>query len=156
MYIHFVIYFQYAYVLTHVWLFTTLWTVTCQAPLSMGFSRQEYWSGLPFPPTEDFSNPGIEPSSPVSPALQADSLLRSHRESPENLKRVHEEARERMLISALFVKARPTSKGTSRMRQMYVMEHCGNYNRQENKPDSPSAHKEFFKTQHRVGETAFD
>ena len=71
--------------LSRVWLFATLWTVTCQAPLSMGFSRQEYWSGLPFPPEEDFSNPGIEPSSPVSPALQADSLLRSHRESPENL-----------------------------------------------------------------------
>ena len=44
------------------------WTVTCQAPLSMGFSRQEYWSGLPFPSLPD---PGIEPRSP---ALQADSL----------------------------------------------------------------------------------
>ena len=41
----------------------------------MGFSRQEYWSGLPFPPPEDLPNPGIDPWSPVSPALQADSLL---------------------------------------------------------------------------------
>ena len=47
------------------------WTVACQAPLSMGFSRQEYWSGLPFPSPGDLSNPGIEPGSP---ALQADSL----------------------------------------------------------------------------------
>ena len=39
------------------------WTVACQAPLSMGFSRQEYWSGLPFPSPGDFPNPGIEPAS---------------------------------------------------------------------------------------------
>ena len=49
----------------------TPWTVACQAPLSMKFSRQEYWSGLPFPSPEDLSNPGIEPGSS---ALQADSL----------------------------------------------------------------------------------
>ena len=48
------------------------WTVTIQAPLSMGFSRQEYWSGVPFPPPGDLPGPGIEP---VSPALQANSLL---------------------------------------------------------------------------------
>ena len=40
-----------------------------QAPVSMGFSRQEYWSGLPFPPLGDLPNPGVEPTSPVSPAL---------------------------------------------------------------------------------------
>ena len=61
-----------------VQLFTTLWTVACQAPLPMGFSRQEYWSGLPFPPLGDLPDPGIEPASPVSPALQADSLPLSH------------------------------------------------------------------------------
>ena len=49
----------------------TLWTVVCQTPLSMGFSRQEYWSGLPFPSPGDLPHPGIEP---WSPALQADSL----------------------------------------------------------------------------------
>ena len=48
----------------------TPWTVACQAPVSMGFSRQEYWSGLPFPSPGDLPNPGIEPRSP---ALQADS-----------------------------------------------------------------------------------
>ena len=45
-----------------------------QAPLSMGFHRQEYWSGLPFPPPGHLTNPGIKPASPVFPALQADSL----------------------------------------------------------------------------------
>ena len=45
-----------------------------QAPLSIGFSWQEYWSGLPFPPPEDFPDPGIEPMSPASPALHADCL----------------------------------------------------------------------------------
>ena len=49
----------------------TPWTVACQAPLSMGFSRQEYWSGLPFPSPEDLPDLGIEPGSS---ALQADSL----------------------------------------------------------------------------------
>ena len=48
----------------------TSWTVACQVPLSMAFSRQEYWSGLPFPSPGDLPNPGIEPGSP---ALQADS-----------------------------------------------------------------------------------
>ena len=56
----------------HVQLFVTLWTVTRQAPLSMRFFRQEYWSGLPFPSPGDLPDPGIEP---MSPALQADSLL---------------------------------------------------------------------------------
>ena len=50
---------------------TAPWTVAYQAPLSMGFSRQEYWSGLPFPSPGDLPNPGIEPGSP---ALQADAL----------------------------------------------------------------------------------
>ena len=52
-------------------LFVTLLTVAPQAPLSMGFSRPGYWSGLPCPPPGDLPNPGIEPGSP---ALQADSL----------------------------------------------------------------------------------
>ena len=47
----------------------TLWTVARQAPFSMEFSRQEHWSGLPFPYPRDLPNPGIEPVSPVSPAL---------------------------------------------------------------------------------------
>ena len=61
-------------VLSCVRLFATPWTVPRQSPLSMGFPRREYWSGLPFPLPEDLANPGIEAPSPVSPALQADSL----------------------------------------------------------------------------------
>ena len=57
--------------LSRVWLFVTLWTVAYQAPQSMEFSRQEYWSGLPFPSPGDLPNPGIKPGSP---ALQADAL----------------------------------------------------------------------------------
>ena len=49
------------------------WTVGCLAPLFVEFSRQEYWSGLPFPPPGDLPDPGMEPGSPV---LQADALLR--------------------------------------------------------------------------------
>ena len=60
----------------------TLWIVAHQAPLSMGFSRQEYWSGLPCPPPGDLPDPGVKPMSPVSPALQADSLPLSHQGSP--------------------------------------------------------------------------
>ena len=58
--------------LSHVWLFATPWTVAHQAPLSVGFPREEYWSKLPFPSAGDLPDPGIEPGSP---ALQADSLL---------------------------------------------------------------------------------
>ena len=60
------------------WLFATLWVVALQAPLSMGFHRQEYWNRLPFPPPGDLLDPGIKPMSPASPALQVDSLLLSH------------------------------------------------------------------------------
>ena len=61
----------------------TPWTVACQSPLSMGFSRQEYWSGSPYPPPGDLPNPGIEPVSLMSP-LQADSLLLNHQGSPQH------------------------------------------------------------------------
>ena len=54
---------------SHVGLFVTLWTVAHQVPLSMRVSRQEYWSGLPFPPPGDLPDPGIEPTSLRSPAL---------------------------------------------------------------------------------------
>ena len=54
---------------SHVWLFATPGTVACQAPLSMGFPRQEYWREMPFPTPGDLPNPGIEPVSLASPAL---------------------------------------------------------------------------------------
>ena len=60
-----------AQLLSCVGLFATPWTVACQAPLSKGFSRQEYWSGLPFPTLGDLPDSGIEPESPVSPELES-------------------------------------------------------------------------------------
>ena len=57
----------------------TPWTVASQAPLSMGFSRQEHWSGLPFPSPGDLPDPGIKPESP---AFQADSLLTELQRNP--------------------------------------------------------------------------
>ena len=57
------------YSISHVRQFATLQTIAHQAPLSMGFSTQEHWSELPFTPPWDLPNPGIEPASPVSPAL---------------------------------------------------------------------------------------
>ena len=60
---------SYACMLNHVQLFVIAQTVACQAPQSTGFSRQEYWSGLPFPPPGYLPNPGVKPVSPVSPAL---------------------------------------------------------------------------------------
>ena len=65
-------------VVSHVWLFASPWTAACQAPLSMGFSRQEYWSGLPFLSPGDLPNSGMEPESLASPALQVDSLPLYH------------------------------------------------------------------------------
>ena len=60
----------------------TPWTVAHQAPLSMGFFRQEYWSQLPFSSPGDLPDPGIEPASPVAPTLQVESLLLSHLGNP--------------------------------------------------------------------------
>ena len=71
------------YVLSHSVVsdfFVTLWTVAYQDPLSMKFSRQAYWSRLPFPFPGDLPDPGIEP---ISPTLQVDSLPLSHWGSPE-------------------------------------------------------------------------
>ena len=58
--------------LSHVILFVTLWTVACQAPMSVELSKQEYWSGLPFPSPRDLPDQGIEPVSLSSPAWQVD------------------------------------------------------------------------------------
>ena len=68
--------------LSHVQLFATPWTVAYQALRSMGFSSQEYWSGLPFPSPGDLPNPGIEPRSP---ALQTDALPSEPLGKPEGV-----------------------------------------------------------------------
>ena len=66
-----------SHALSYVELFVTPWTVACQATLSMGFSRQEYWSGMPFPTSGDLPDPGIQP---MSPALAA--AAKSHQSCP--------------------------------------------------------------------------
>ena len=71
-----------AQLLSCVWLSVTLWMVAHQAALSMGFSRQEYWKGLPCPPPGALPDPRIEPVSPESHILQADSLALSHQGTP--------------------------------------------------------------------------
>ena len=62
-------------------------------PLSLGFPRQEYWSGLPLPPPGDLPNPGIKPIPPVSPTLQADSLPAEPSEKPSESKGIKKESR---------------------------------------------------------------
>ena len=71
--------------LSPVQFFQTPWTVACQVPLSMGFSIQERWSGLPFPSPEDLPNPGIEPGYST---LEADSLLSEPSKKPRHSKRL--------------------------------------------------------------------
>ena len=63
---------------SHVWLFATLWTVSCQTFLSMGFSRGEYWNGFPCRPPGDLHNPGTKSTSPMSPTLVGRFLKLSH------------------------------------------------------------------------------
>ena len=77
----------------------TPWTVACQVPLSMGFSRQEYCSRLPFPSPGDLPEPGIEPGSP---ALQADSLLAELRGNPSYI--IYSKRLNSMQNKAIYVK----------------------------------------------------
>ena len=72
----------FSWLLSCVWRLATQWTVARQVPLSLGFSRQEYWSGLPFPSPGDLRDPRIEPGSP---ALQADSLPSEPPGKPKSL-----------------------------------------------------------------------
>ena len=65
-------------------LFLTSWTAAHQTPQSMEFSRQEHWSGLPFPSPGDLPNPGIKPGSSVAPELQSESSPLSYCGSPSN------------------------------------------------------------------------
>ena len=65
---------------SHVWLFATLWTVAHQGPLSMGFSKQEYWSRLSCPPPGDLPDSGIEPKSLMSPAFSSRFFTTNHLE----------------------------------------------------------------------------
>ena len=107
-----------ACLLSHVRLFATPRTVAHQAPLPMGFCRQEYWSGLPFPSPGDLPEPGTEPVFPVSPALQAILYHLSHKNhiicftGPYKLLLPH-----RVFLSA------PVFKILSRHRDMNLLKH---------------------------------
>ena len=96
----------------------TPWTVARQAPPSMGFSRQEYWSGLPFPPPGDLPNPGIEPTSPVSPALPADSLPAEPLGKPSQEASKFPKGKNTVSISA------PTVDGILELEAMFAVLSC--------------------------------
>ena len=98
-------------------IFGTLWTITHQAPLSMGFSRQEYWSGLPCPPPGDLHNPGIEPRSP---ALQEDSLPTEPLGKPIHKRNILSEHQRMLLLvvnSLMFRKMFSACEGASPVAQ---------------------------------------
>ena len=84
----------------------------CQAPWSMGYSRQEFWSGLPFPSPGDLPNPGIEPTAPAaSPALRVNSLPLNHLESqvPNTYLNIHHTFKPHTYVSHLMHLSPPTS-----------------------------------------------
>ena len=98
--------FSLVQLLSRVRLFATPWTVAYQAPLSMGFSRQEYWSGLPCPSPGDLPNQGIKPRSPT---LQADALLSVPPEKYVKITRFDQAVRSFRM--ALVVKNLPANAG---------------------------------------------
>ena len=116
--------------LSHVQLFATLWTVAYQASLSMGFSRQEYWSGLPFPSPGDLPDPGIEPRSS---ALEADALTSEPPGKPGEkvgewktwLKSQHSENEDHGIWSHHFMGNRCWNSGNSvRLYFWWLQNHC--------------------------------
>ena len=100
--------------LSHVRLFVTPWTVAHQAPPTMGFSRQEYWSGLPFPSPGDLPNPGIEPRSPT---LYADAIL-SHQGSLRIYSRI---------LTQMFCKLYKNGVGGSNLKLQRQVREVWNY-----------------------------
>ena len=113
---------------SHVQLFATPWTVPHQAPLSMQFSRQEYWSRLPFPSPGDFPDPGVSPMSPASPALQADSLLLSHQGNPVKVVQVkwitHTAPPSPFVCSLQLVIGLQERVWEDQLRRPYLYNHC--------------------------------
>ena len=107
--------------LSCVRLFVTPWTVAHQAPLSMGFSRQEYWCGLPFPSPGDLPNPGIEPRSPT---LKAEALTS---EPPEKPLGKFEYFRFSTIMHCDCQTQNLASNYAFRKAQMKVTEFCGVY-----------------------------
>ena len=87
---------------SHVRLFATLWTVAHQAPLSMGFSRQGYWSGLPCPPPRDLPNPGNGPIFLISPVLAVSLLLAPPRKPNAHKRKKNQISLKFLIVSALL------------------------------------------------------
>ena len=90
---------MHAQLLGHAQVFVTLWTIVHRAPLSMGFLKQEYWSGLPFPTPGDLPNPGIKPISLVFPALEGSFFTTALPRKPTESARGH--------VNAGATRARP-------------------------------------------------
>ena len=82
----YVVLWPFKFVLTSVKFQMSGWTIACQTPLSMGFSRQDYWSGLRCPSTGDLPNPGIESVSLMSPGLAGGFFITSAPRKPRELK----------------------------------------------------------------------
>ena len=100
---------------SHVRLFVTLWTIAPQAPLPMGFSRQEYWTGLPCPPPGDLSDPGIKSASLMSPALAGKVFTTSTTwEAPATTAVSEKSARTLILFSHKRLMLQPLFPGVSR------------------------------------------
>ena len=111
---------------SRVQLFGILWTVACQAPLSMGFVKQEHWSVLPCPPPRDLLDLGIKPASPVAPAFQADSLLLSHQGSPSagDLSSIPGQGTSSHMPQLITGRATPTQKKKKKTWHPEVTQQC--------------------------------
>ena len=105
--------------LNRVWLSATPWAIAHQASLSMGFSRQEYWSGLPFPSTGDLPDPGIEPTSLASPALP-DGFFTSCNFSSVQFSHV-------WLFATPWITARQASLSITHSRSLKLIREAENY-----------------------------
>ena len=110
-----------------VWLFATPGTVAQQVPLSLGFSRQEYWNGWPFPPLGDLPDPGIESATLASPELAGGFFITDPPERPRCLVRVHEIGTEFTLSFALttLFPSFPTICIPSRQQKCFVSPSVG-------------------------------
>ena len=100
-----------------VQLFAALWAISCQASLSMGFSRQEYWTGLPSPTPEGLPDPGIEPASLKSPAL-AGKFFTTNATSEVLVSAFKFTTKRKKIID--FISIQLTSKSVSLNNQVYV------------------------------------
>ena len=103
--------------LSHVWVFATLWTVAHQAPLSIGISRQEYWRGWPCPPPGDLLDPEIKPRSPVAPASQVDSLPQVPPGQPQHVRALS--------ISLQKLPLKENKRWVSSEQEVFTTDHTG-------------------------------